>query len=99
MNLSQTARESLTSILEKLGLAWWVEIVTEQPKCTYYFGPFLSAKSAEIAQPGYIEDLEQEGTLLIAVVSKQCKPRDLTIFEDELAESSESGRVQPVGSQ
>jgi len=63
MNLSETAQEFFTSVLEKLGLAWWVEVVTEQPNCTYYFGPFASAKEAKLAQPGYIEDLLEEEAL------------------------------------
>ena len=63
MNLSETAKEFFLSILEKMGLAWWLEVVTEQPKCTYYFGPFVSAKEAELAQPGYIEDLHHEEAL------------------------------------
>jgi hypothetical protein len=36
--------EFFTSYLEKMGMAWWVEIVTEQPKCIYYFGPFASRR-------------------------------------------------------
>ncbi|HBE16837.1 MAG TPA: hypothetical protein DDW51_04275, partial [Cyanobacteria bacterium UBA11367] len=51
----------LSKIVEFLGLAFWVEIVTDNPKCTYYFGPFLSAQEAETAKGGYIEDLENEG--------------------------------------
>lgn len=80
MNLLETAKESLTSVLVKLGLAWWIEIVTEQPKCTYYFGPFASAKEAKLASPGYIEDLQQESAQGIVVKSKQCQPKELTIF-------------------
>ena len=71
-------------------MAWWVEIVTDKPLCTYYFGPFANAKEAELAYPGYIEDLEQEKAVLIAVVSKRCQPKELTICEDELGESLES---------
>ena len=84
MHLSETVRESLTSALEKLGLVWWVEIITEQPKCTYYFGPFACTEEAELAQPGYIEDLKQESAQGIAVAIKQCWPKELTIVEDEL---------------
>jgi hypothetical protein len=38
MNLSEILKESVVSVLEQLRLALWVEIVTEQPQCTYYFG-------------------------------------------------------------
>ena len=75
-------KELLISILESLGLAWWVEIVTENPKCTYYFGPFLKEDEAETAKAGYLEDLEQEGATDIRCTVKRDKPSDLTIYED-----------------
>jgi hypothetical protein len=64
-------------------LAWWVKIVTETPQCTYYFGPFDSAREADLAQAGYIEDLEGEGAKGIAVQILQDEPKILTIYEDE----------------
>ncbi|MFN5863207.1 MAG: DUF1816 domain-containing protein, partial [Pseudanabaena sp.] len=42
-----------TSILETFGLALWVEIVTDSPHCTYYFGPFINESEAEAAKSGY----------------------------------------------
>lgn len=81
MKYSEMVKEPFTFVLEQLGLAWWVEIVTDKPQCTYYFGPFASAKKAELALPGYIEDLEQEEAQGITVVSKRCQPKELTIFE------------------
>jgi len=63
---------------------WWVEIATETPDCTYYFGPFDSAKEAQLNQSGYIEDLEQEGAQGIAVRLEQCQPKILTICEEEV---------------
>lgn len=62
---------------------WWVKIDTEMPQCTYYFGPFESAKEAKLTQSGYIEDLEQEGAKGIAVKILQDQPEILTIYEDE----------------
>lgn len=82
-------KEQLTSMLEFLGLAWWVEIVTQDPSCTYYFGPFLSYEEAVDAKGGYIEDLEDEGAQGISVLVKRCKPTELTIF-DELGEMIDS---------
>lgn len=87
-------KEIWTSVLDVIGLAWWVEIKTEAPRCTYYFGPFLTGKEAEAAKSGYIEDLEQEGAQDIKVVVKRCKPNDLTIF-DEFAELN-SRNATPV---
>jgi hypothetical protein len=78
-------KEFLLNILQFFGWAWWVEIVTEHPRCTYYFGPFFRAKEAEAAKVGYIEDLQNEGAQGIGVVVKRCKPQILTIY-DELGE-------------
>lgn len=75
-------KEVLTSLLDGLGLAWWVEIVTEKPRCTYYFGPFLKFGEAQAAKPGYVEDLEQEDAQGIQVSIKRCKPATLTIADD-----------------
>lgn len=67
---------------------WWVEIATAMPCCTYYFGPFLSSQSAQLALSGYIEDIEKEGARDITLQIKQCHPTKLTIFEDEVEENS-----------
>jgi hypothetical protein len=75
-------KEFWISILEFLGLAWWVEIETESPSCTYYFGPFVTVKEAKAAQAGYIEDLQQEGAKGIKVEIKRCKPSKLTVFDE-----------------
>ncbi|MBF2029669.1 MAG: DUF1816 domain-containing protein [Oscillatoriales cyanobacterium C42_A2020_001] len=75
-------QESLTSLLDFLGLAWWVEIKTQSPQCTYYFGPFSSANEAETAKPGYVEDLQGEGAQGIVTEVKRCKPTQLTIVHE-----------------
>lgn len=69
-------------LLNQLGLAWWIEVVTDTPHCTYYFGPFTSANEAKALQSGYIKDLEQEGAQGIMANVKRCKPDQLTIYED-----------------
>ncbi|MFP4099379.1 DUF1816 domain-containing protein [Coleofasciculus sp.] len=79
-------KEVLINSLQFLGLAFWVEIVTDDPQCTYYFGPFSSKQEAESAQGGYIEDLENEGAQGISVNVMRCKPTNLTIFEEESEE-------------
>lgn len=60
--------------------AWWVKVDTADPQCTYYFGPFASTKEAELSQPGYLEDLAQEGAQGIAVQIERCQPSNLTVF-------------------
>ena len=86
-------QELLTSLLDLLGLAWWVEINTDTPRCTYYFGPFFSAAAAEAAKPGYVEDLEQEGAQGIAIAVKRCKPVTLTVSDDFWEKPSQMPRA------
>ncbi len=63
--------------------AWWIEIKTNQPACTYYFGPFTSEAEAASMKGGYIEDLEQEGAQNIRSVVQYCSdPVQLTITEE-----------------
>lgn len=64
------------------GSAWWVEVITADPPCTYYFGPFESTAEAEQAKPGYVEDLSTEGALEILAEVKWCAPKELTRTED-----------------
>ena len=72
-------KEPVIFVLEQLTLALWSEIVTEQPQCTYYFGPFACANSAQKAVSGYIEDLKQESAQVIGVTFSRVQPRELTI--------------------
>lgn len=74
-------KESLTNLIDFFGLAWWVEITTSVPQCTYYFGPFLTQEEAEASKDGYIEDLEGEGAEGIGVEVKRCKPKELTVCD------------------
>ncbi|MEH1874750.1 DUF1816 domain-containing protein [Nostoc sp.] len=67
----------------QLEFAWWVEINTVVPRCTYYFGPFDSGKEAQFYRTGYVEDLYQEGARDIVALVKECQPDFLTIFHDE----------------
>lgn len=90
MQLLETVKEALMSGLMQLRLAWWIEIVTEQPNCIYYFGPFVSAKEAQFSQAGYTEDLEQESAQVIAIRLRRGRPRELTVVAQEVQESFES---------
>ena len=65
--------------------AWWIEILTEQPKCTYYFGPFAGAQEAEAASTGFVEDLEAEFAQGIKIkIDRHCQPDLLTIEHDTI---------------
>jgi hypothetical protein len=76
-------KELLIRIFEAIGLAHWVEIVTENPRCTYYFGPFIWKSAAESEKMGYIEDIQSEGARIVSVQVKRCQPGNLTIFEEK----------------
>ncbi|AFY96739.1 DUF1816 domain-containing protein [Chamaesiphon minutus] len=75
--------EIWTNVLDFFGQAWWVEVVTNRPRCTYYFGPFADAEAANRAIMGYIQDLENESAQGIQTQIKRCKPDRLTIEWDD----------------
>jgi hypothetical protein len=79
-------KELFISVFDAIGLAHWVEIVTDNPRCTYYFGPFLFKSDAEAEKMGYVEDLQGEGARIVSLSVKKCQPSNLTIF-DEVEES------------
>ncbi len=77
-------KELTIRFLDFFGLACWLEIITEKPKCIYYFGPFLDKKDAQNYLDGYIEDLENEAAEGITFQFKRLKPKVLTIdFEED----------------
>lgn len=94
----QQIKEFLVRLLALIGIAYWVEIETENPSCTYYFGPFITEKEAAIAHKGYIEDLESEGTIGIKVQIKRFRPGQLTIFEENEGKQTYKG-ITPLSEQ
>ncbi|GEM_PF-518887 len=81
---TEEAEEIFTSYLEKMGLACWIEIVTESPKCIYYFGPFASGIEAKSSLEGYLEDLQEEKTKIVETNIKRGIPKNLTILPEEM---------------
>ncbi|KAI9129252.1 DUF1816 domain-containing protein [Acaryochloris sp. CCMEE 5410] len=77
-----TLSSFLADLSNHLGLAWWVEIKTLSPICTYFFGPFLIRKEAEAALFGYVEDLEAEQAQNIVAHIQRCHPPHLTICNE-----------------
>ena len=75
--------------------AWWLEIQTDQPSCTYYFGPFDSETEAEAMRSGYIEDLENEGAQNIRFAMHHCSSPDILTIVDE-ADSPLGGFSTPA---
>lgn len=74
-------KKFLTELLKNIVQRHWIKVTTAEPKCTYYFGPFLTRKEAKLAQPGFIEDLEAENAEGIKAEIKRCQPQELTIFD------------------
>ena len=86
-----------TNWLNSIGLAYWVQVDTQAPTCTYYFGPFRSQSQAEAAASGYVQDLEGENAQNIKTVVKRCKPEKLTII-DEAEDVENLASVKMIGS-
>uniref|UniRef100_B8HX89 DUF1816 domain-containing protein n=1 Tax=Cyanothece sp. (strain PCC 7425 / ATCC 29141) TaxID=395961 RepID=B8HX89_CYAP4 len=78
MNVLNLLGTRVIELLQSITAPWWVEIVTDRPRCVYYFGPFRTANEAELAQSGYLEDLQNEGAQGIGVTIKRCYPQVLT---------------------
>ena len=60
----------------KLGLAWWAKIETDQPKGTYWFGPFITKSSLKENMPSFIKDLSDEGNKNIKHILVRCKKEE-----------------------
>ena len=64
----------------KLGLAWWAKIETENPISTYWYGPFLTKRSLKANLVSFIEDISDEGSINIKQSIVRCKKEEpLTI--------------------
>ena len=64
----------------KLGLAWWANIETEQPNTTYWYGPFITKRSLKANMSSFIKDLSDEGSTNIQhTLVRRKKEEPLTI--------------------
>ena len=64
----------------KLGLAWWAKIETDQPNTTYWYGPFITKRSLKENLQTFIKDLSDEGSTNIQHSLVRCKKEEpLTI--------------------
>lgn len=76
--------------------AWWIEVKTQEPACTYYFGPFDASEEANKATQGYVEDLENEGAKQVQATVLHCKrPAQLTVYAEEQANAA-APKPEPV---
>ena len=60
----------------KLGLAWWAKIETDQPSGTYWFGPFITKRSLKENMSSFIKDLSDEGSTNIKHSLVRCKKEE-----------------------
>ena len=60
----------------KLGLAWWAKIETEQPHITYWYGPFITKRSLKENMSYFINDLAAEGSTNIKHSLIRCKKEE-----------------------
>ena len=60
----------------KLGLAWWAKIETQQPIATYWYGPFITKRSLKVNLTSFIEDLTNEGSKNIQHSFVRCKKEE-----------------------
>ena len=60
----------------KLGLAWWAKIETEQPGTTYWYGPFITKRSLIENMTAFIKDLHEEGAIKIKHTFVRCKKEE-----------------------
>ena len=60
----------------KLGLAWWAKIETDQPSSIYWFGPFITKRSLEANMSSFIKDLSDEGSKNIKHSLVRCKKEE-----------------------
>ena len=51
---------ALRSLGNSLGLAWWAKVETQEPKVTYWFGPFLTRRSLKTKLNIFLDDLSKE---------------------------------------
>ncbi len=73
-------KKLIRNLGNKLGLAWWAKVETNQPDGTYWFGPFITKRSLEENMSSFINDLSNEGYKNIKHSLIRCKKEEpLTI--------------------
>ena len=60
----------------KLGLAWWAKIETENPNTIYWFGPFLTKRSLKDNMSSFLQDITDEGSTKIKHSLIRCKKEE-----------------------
>ena len=78
--LFQGSLKLIRTFGNKLGLAWWAKIETQEPPSTYWFGPFLTKRSLKENLVSFTQDLTNEGSKNIKHSIVRCnKEEPLTV--------------------
>jgi hypothetical protein len=65
----------------KLGIAYWAKIETEQPNTIYWYGPFITKRSLKENITSFLKDLSDEGSSSIKHTIVRCKKEEpLTVL-------------------
>tara|TARA_S200000501_G_scaffold317126_1_gene310384 strand:+ start:216 stop:431 length:216 start_codon:yes stop_codon:yes gene_type:complete len=57
----------------KLGLAWWAKVDTDNPSATYWYGPFLTKRNLIENLDNFLNDLSEEGSINIKHSIFRCR--------------------------
>ena len=74
--MARRPKKLIRNFGNKLGLAWWAKIETDQPNCTYWFGPFITKRSLKENISSFIDDLSSEGSKNIRHSLVRCKKEE-----------------------
>ena len=67
------SKKLIRNLGNKLGLAWWAKIETQQPSATYWYGPFITKRSLNENISFFIKDLSEEGSTNIKHSLVRCR--------------------------
>ena len=73
MVFKRRPKKLIRNLGNKLGLAWWAKVETEEPSSTYWFGPFLTKRSLNQNLEEFLNDLTEEGSNGIKHSIVRCK--------------------------
>ena len=69
-------RKLIRNFGNKIGLAWWAKIETDNPHATYWYGPFLTKRSLKQNLVSFVTDLSNEGSINIKQSIVRCKKEE-----------------------
>ena len=80
MVLNEGQKILIRNFGNKLGLAWWAKVETENPSGIYWYGPFLTKRSLNENLEKFLSDLSEEGSTDIKHHIVRCnKEEPLTV--------------------